>query len=506
MTSCPVYHNLDELFYARIQALTPSHRYYRIAAHRFLTYLHTNFPQVEHLSDLRRDPHLLGWLRSLAQPDALSNSSRRMYLIALRRLLRDLASEGHALQPELIVTKDFPSRPPRPPKARSPKDRRLPLPHPIFGKMFENLIQTIATTLQPRTIPHYRNTARHFLSYLQTDFPELCQLSNLRRDPHLLGWLRLLCHKDPPLANITRCGYLGCLRRLFHASTAHGHALQPGLILAEDFPPCPQYLPRALSPENDLRLLQELRHVNDLLSNALLLTRATGIRIGECIDLHEDCLRSIGPDQWALHVPLGKLHTERLVPVDQDIRQTITRILDLRAFSPSLPSSPSAGRLLPRSGSPGTLYKLLSESLHGAARRAGCPKTTCHQLRHTYATEMIRFGTSLPALMKLLGHKTIAMTMRYVQVTQCDLHREFHHARQNAAQSHQIPQLSPAPLPSLFSADLPEIQRTLAATRHLLEMYRRQLEDKQSSRKLQRLNIRLQRVAFELDRFTKPKK
>ena len=108
--------------------------------------------------------------------------------------------------------------------------------------------------------------------------------------------------------------------------------------------------------------------------------------------------------------------------------------------------------------------------------------------------------------MKLLGHKTIAMTMRYVQVTQCDLHREFHHARQNAAQSHQIPQLSPAPLPSLFSADLPEIQRTLAATRHLLEMYRRQLEDKQSSRKLQRLNIRLQRVAFELDRFTKPKK
>ena len=53
-------------------------------------------------------------------------------------------------------------------------------------------------------------------------------------------------------------------------------------------------------------------------SNALLLTRVTGIRIGECIHLPLDCLRHVGPEQWALHVPLGKLHTERLVPLDAE--------------------------------------------------------------------------------------------------------------------------------------------------------------------------------------------
>jgi len=50
--------------------------------------------------------------------------------------------------------------------------------------------------------------------------------------------------------------------------------------------------------------------------------------------------------------------------------------------------------------------------------------------RHTYATSMLRAGVSLPALMKLLGHRTANMTLRYVEITQQDLQREFHLARQ----------------------------------------------------------------------------
>ena len=111
---------------------------------------------------------------------------------------------------------------------------------------------------------------------------------------------------------------------------------------------------------------------------------------------------------------------------------------------------------------------------------------------------MLRLGVSLPALMKLLGHKDITMTLRYVQVTQQDLQREFHQARQNAAQSHRLPTLS---LPTdVQSADLPGIRRAVSATRHLLEMYRRQLGDEKAKRKLQRLDQRLLAVASDLDR------
>ena len=120
--------------------------------------------------------------------------------------------------------------------------------------------------------------------------------------------------------------------------------------------------------------------------------------------------------------------------------------------------------------------------------------------RHSYATEMIRLGVSLPALMELLGHKDIRMTLIYVQVTQQDLYREFHLARENAVYHHQIPEISPLSTPPV-SSDLSGIRRTLAATRHLLEMFRRQLQDEQARRKLQRLDKRLLSVAFELDRF-----
>ena len=123
------------------------------------------------------------------------------------------------------------------------------------------------------------------------------------------------------------------------------------------------------------------------------------MRIGECINLAFDCLRSLGQNQWALHVPLGKLYTERLVPVDEDIRQIVTRMLTLRALDPSSSLQKSAGLLLPRSGSFHTLYGTLSNTLHRAAERIGCShRITCHQLRHTYATEMLRLGVSLPAL------------------------------------------------------------------------------------------------------------
>ena len=55
------------------------------------------------------------------------------------------------------------------------------------------------------------------------------------------------------------------------------------------------------------------------------------------------------------------------------------------------------------------------------------------------ATEMLRLGVSLPALMLLLGHKDVRMTLRYVQVTHQGLQREFHLARQNAAPPHRLP-------------------------------------------------------------------
>ena len=381
----------------------------------------------------------------------------------------------------------------------------MPLTTHSLEQIFEAHIQTLALTLRRDTVSGYRGVTRRFLTYLRAAFPRVRRLQQLRRDPHLLGWFRSLCEQQPPLSNKTRINLLLCLRRLLEDLAANGHPLAPDLIRLEDFPPSPRYLPRPLSPQDDQLLQQQLRCTDDLPANALLLTRATGIRIGECIDLALDCLRQIGPDQWALHVPLGKLHTERLAPADADIRQIVARILALRASAPQAWLAHSERLLLPRAGSRDALYQSLRPALAGAAQRAGCSgPITAHRLRHTFASEMLRLGVSLPALMQLPGHKDIRMTMRYVQVTQHDLQREFHAARQNAARPHRLPILAvPSASPS---ADLVGIRQALAATRHLLEMYRRQLADEKTRRTLQRLNRRLLAVASRLDRLAKRRK
>src|SRR5207253_4768173 len=160
----------------------------------------------------------------------------------------------------------------------------LMTPHrPSLEQIFETQIQKLALTLRPDTVDLYRTVVRRFVAYLRASFPELRRLSELRRDPHLLGWFRSLSEQQQPLSNPSRIDYLVRLRRLLDDLNASGHAVRPDLIRGEDFPPQPRYLPRPLSPQEDQLLGQELRRTDDLYANTLLLLRATGIRLGECI-------------------------------------------------------------------------------------------------------------------------------------------------------------------------------------------------------------------------------
>ncbi len=62
------------------------------------------------------------------------------------------------------------------------------------------------------------------------------------------------------------------------------------LILHQDTPRRDHYLPRPLTADQDRLIQQELLRRDDRNSNAFLLLRHTGMRIGECADLSFDCL------------------------------------------------------------------------------------------------------------------------------------------------------------------------------------------------------------------------
>ena len=58
-----------------------------------------------------------------------------------------------------------------------------------------------------------------------------------------------------------------------------------------------------------------------------------------------------------------------------------------------------------------------------------------HRLRHTFGSDMVRAGISLPALMHLMGHAQIHTTMLYVALAPQDVWREYARAVQNRSQT-----------------------------------------------------------------------
>jgi site-specific recombinase XerD len=53
-----------------------------------------------------------------------------------------------------------------------------------------------------------------------------------------------------------------------------------------------------------------------------------------------------------------------------------------------------------------------------------------HRFRHTFGSDMVRAGMSLPALQQLMGHAQIHTTMLYVQLAPQDVWREYARAIQ----------------------------------------------------------------------------
>jgi site-specific recombinase XerD len=56
---------------------------------------------------------------------------------------------------------------------------------------------------------------------------------------------------------------------------------------------------------------------------------------------------------------------------------------------------------------------------------SGVPKAHPHRFRHTFASDMVRAGISLPALMSLMGHASISTTMIYVQISPRDVMEQY---------------------------------------------------------------------------------
>jgi site-specific recombinase XerD len=226
--------------------------------------------------------------------------------------------------------------------------------------------------------------------------------------------------------------------------TQHGY-LRDASALAVKGPKVPDQIPRALTPEEERRLLAVARQSSgrdggrDGVIVELILR--CGLRPREVCLLTTDSIIETVNGDWLLRV-YGKGHKERVVPLDtpkhafsktllhyrdrvrprtirgapRNEEETAQQALFLSARRRTVDGVPDYRPLT--SGAIAQLFERLSlrSGLHGPSVSA-----YAYRLRHTFAMRTLAAKGEPHALRRAMGHTSFKMTMKYLEATDEDL-------------------------------------------------------------------------------------
>jgi integrase/recombinase XerD len=187
-----------------------------------------------------------------------------------------------------------------------------------------------------------------------------------------------------------------------------------------------------LSVNEVARFWSSFRTARDLAIVGLMLLQ--GLRSAEVLGLNEDDLLL---SEAQLRVR-GKGNKLRFLPLAPETAQLLDHYRRLERPHPG-----SAALFVSLKG-PARGVRMTLAGLRSLFRyhrqRTGIRLANPHRFRHTFASDMIRGGISLPALMQLMGHADIQTTLRYVQITPQDVYLQY--ARAVAQHLRPVPRIS----------------------------------------------------------------
>jgi site-specific recombinase XerD len=77
------------------------------------------------------------------------------------------------------------------------------------------------------------------------------------------------------------------------------------------------------------------------------------------------------------------------------------------------------------------------------SRKCGVP-VTCHQLRHTMATQLLNAGADLVSIQELLGHTKIETTMRYSKLSNLKAQKDYYQAMERITSGSNVTMFGPS--------------------------------------------------------------
>ena len=188
-------------------------------------------------------------------------------------------------------------------------------------------------------------------------------------------------------------------------------------------------LPRYLKEEEVVRFFTQVKSCRDRAMFMLMLR--CGLRVEEVAKL---TLRAVDLRRSQLFIYEGKGGKDRIVYLSSDAFKALSTYLNKR------PSSRTQRVFLVEKG----VCKDKSLSVRGIQKRmeyyakiSGL-KVSCHQLRHTMATQLLNADADLVIIQDLLGHSQIRTTQRYCKVSNLKVQRDYHKAIDKVMQRHGL--------------------------------------------------------------------
>jgi len=173
--------------------------------------------------------------------------------------------------------------------------------------------------------------------------------------------------------------------------------------------------PRILTP-TEYRALRDAARNDPRMSAVIELLLQAGIRIGELAALK---ISDIKGDR--LHIGPVEKHEERTIPLNKRAAEALNRYQEVRpkAKSGSLTSSDLAKAqtdhlFITKSGKP-FLIRNIRTAVERYLRLAEIKNAKVNDLRHTFVAHHLKHGVSLVIISKMLGHKRLSTTERYLE-------------------------------------------------------------------------------------------
>jgi integrase/recombinase XerD len=172
-----------------------------------------------------------------------------------------------------------------------------------------------------------------------------------------------------------------------------------------------------LSVDEVARFWSSFRSSRDRAIVGLMLLQ--GLRSQEVMDLNRD---DVLLPEAQIRVR-GKGDKTRFLPLAPEAIQLLDHYLRLER--PDTPTPPLFVSLKGRARGARMTPAGLRSLFRYHRRTTGVKTANPHRFRHTFASDMLHAGVSLPALMRLMGHAHIQTTLVYVQVTPLDVYQQY---------------------------------------------------------------------------------